>query len=613
MSLIVTAILFSVLLITIGNCDNQGLVNIEGSHQLSLYNNHLYNNDLSDQFLCNFPWARKKNNSCNDTGDNCECGDSLYETVFCQLNTSNANRSRLGILQNSCMTYDKSKNRTIVGHCLYQFVSTSTPIDGVFHEIPTRNASPLTFTHNFCKQWNRKGRLCGKCEEGYYPPVYSYSLSCVPCGSGSQWYSWIRFVIEAYLLLTIFLVIVTIFSISATSPQLSAFVLLCQNYAAPLNVKVMLSISKKSGASYFAKIIASLYGFWNLDFFRTLFPPICLHHMTILEISILEYAVAFYPLILLIVIYISIEMKVHERRGISSLWVKLHSAMSRIRQKWSLRSSIIDAFATFIILSYNKLLSVAFDTLMFTRTHDAKGHTMGYYLYSDASIRYFNTTHQPYAIVSVLVVFVFIALPVALLLIYPLKCWQSCLTCFRLRFELLRAFMDSFQGCYKDGTNGTWDCRYFAAVYPIVRILLFLLFSVTLTGLFYSIAAIVFIVLAMLVVIVRPYKDRYAKYNRIDAILILLQAMVCASVLCINFAEIKGRKYLKFSILLTGFIGCLPLFYISAVVIYRLYKRKFFHAFIRCLRATIKIRAFRRQNEQRELLGNADPSYGTFD
>ena len=36
---------------------------------------------------------------------------------------------------------------------------------------------------------------------------------------------------------------------------------------------------------------------------------------------------------------------------------------------------------------------------------------------------------------------------------------------------MLHVFMDSFQGCYKDGTEpGTRDCRWFSAVPFIIRI-----------------------------------------------------------------------------------------------------------------------------------------------
>ena len=40
--------------------------------------------------------------------------------------------------------------------------------------------------------------------------------------------------------------------------------------------------------------------------------------------------------------------------------------------------------------------------------------------------------------------------------------------------------MDAFQGHYKNGTNGTRDCRYLTAMYLLVRIVYFTIASVTL-------------------------------------------------------------------------------------------------------------------------------------
>ena len=56
-----------------------------------------------------------------------------------------------------------------------------------------------------------------------------------------------------------------------------------------------------------------------------------------------------------------------------------------------------------------------------------------------------------------------------LLLFYPMKWFQKCLNCLRLSHVALHTFVDSFAGCYKDGTEpGTRDCRYFAALYLLV-------------------------------------------------------------------------------------------------------------------------------------------------
>ena len=63
-------------------------------------------------------------------------------------------------------------------------------------------------------------------------------------------------------------------------------------------------------------------------------------------------------------------------------------------------------------------------------------------------------------------------LPALFLLLYPMKIFQKCLGCCGRRLLALHAFADVLQGCYKNGINGTRDCRYFAGLYLLLRIVL---------------------------------------------------------------------------------------------------------------------------------------------
>jgi len=71
--------------------------------------------------------------------------------------------------------------------------------------------------------------------------------------------------------------------------------------------------------------------------------------------------------------------------------------------------------------------------------------------------------------------------------------WCAC-----MRWHALHIFIDSFQGCYKDGTNGTRDCRYFAGVYLTTRLLLCIVFALTLGVYYYAAGTVVLIAIAML-------------------------------------------------------------------------------------------------------------------
>ena len=194
---------------------------------------------------------------------------------------------------------------------------------------------------------------------------------------------------------------------------------------------------------------------------------------------------------------------------------------------------------------------------------------MGLYLYYDATIEYFGDTHLPYAVLAVFVMLVFILLPLLLLLLYPMRCFQRCLGCCGVRWHALPIFIDAFQGCYKDGTDGTRDCRYFAVAFLFARISLFFIYALSQSVLFYGTALFVFISLAMAIVIMQPYKPRFSTYNAVDSVLVLLAALLCATFVCANFAELRAHKLLiMFFTSLSYIVGVLPLFYVSFITLH---------------------------------------------
>ena len=241
-----------------------------------------------------------------------------------------------------------------------------------------------------------------------------------------------------------------------------------------------------------------------------------------------------------------------------------------------MRTSIVEAFATFILLSYVKLLSVSSDLLIPTHVYHVNGSSVGLFVYYDATIEYFGREHLPYGVLAVFVLLVFIIFPLLLLLLYPMRCFQQCLSCCGVRWHALHIFIDAFQGCYKDGTNGTLDCRYFAAVFLFARILLFIIFAFSQTALFYGAGLLVLIPLAIAVVIVQPYKPRFSTYNVVDSVLVLLMALWGSTIVCINIAALEAHKWKKWSLVISFIVGLLPLFYISFITLHWMCSRRQF-------------------------------------
>ena len=148
----------------------------------------------------------------------CVCGDPVGGAVSCDQNTK-----EVSIAPYYCMTYDSKENMMVVGYCPYRNSETWT------HTLPNDSVQA---THKLCSRCHRKGHLCGECEDNYTLSLYSYDLGCVQCGDG-LWYNWFTYIAVAFLPLTLFYIIMLIFSISVTSPLLNGFVLISQLAATP--------------------------------------------------------------------------------------------------------------------------------------------------------------------------------------------------------------------------------------------------------------------------------------------------------------------------------------------------------------------------------------------
>jgi len=315
-------------------------------------------------------------------------------------------------------------------------------------------------------------------------------------------------------------------------------------------------------AAMSARVIFSIYGIWSLDFFRPLIPHICANIDTLQSLA-LDYAIAIYPLILLVTTYALIQFNTF-----NFMCRPFHRCAQYLKNQLDVKTSIVEAFATFLLLSHVKLLSVSFDLLVPTHVYYVNGSLVGTYLYYDATIEYFGDKHLPYAVLALFVMLIFILFPILLLLLYPMHFFQRCLDCCRVRWHALHIFIDAFQGCYKDGTNGTHDCRCFSTALLIARVLPFIIFAICPNGLFYGGAQIVFVSLAMMIAIMQPYKPQFSIYNAVDSVLVLLMALWCATVVSINIAAMKAQKWLKFWMILSFLLAVLPLVYLSVVILH---------------------------------------------
>ena len=84
--------------------------------------------------------------------------------------------------------------------------------------------------------------------------------------------------------------------------------------------------------------------------------------MTTIQVFSLEYLVGVYPLLLVAIAYFLV--KLHDRYSIVVyLWRPCYRVFSCFSSKLNIKTSLVQAFATFILLSYVKICNVSFDIL----------------------------------------------------------------------------------------------------------------------------------------------------------------------------------------------------------------------------------------------------------
>ena len=360
------------------------------------------------------------------------------------------------------------------------------------------------------------------------------------------------------------------FQFHVTAAEMNAFVYLCQmiTCASTLaNSYIYVHYTADSTAGHFLVVaVVTFFGIWNLDFFRYFIPSFCISSDTSTLYTVaLEYVVAIYPLVLTVVIYLCIEMHDRGVKIVVCVWRPFHVCFTRFRRRWDPKGSVINAFATFLLLSYSKLLTVSYSSLAVTELYNNRGERVGpAVVYYDASIESFSRQHLPFAVLAISVLLVFVVFPLLLLLLYPMRSFQRCLGyCSRIRWQFLHTFADAFQGCYKNGTNGTCDCRYFAGLYLFFRIVILAAF-ISPSPYMWLILIPFSVVASLSVAYFRPYKNNL--FNIIDCLAFALLGLTI-------YLLVYAVRIKSFPVQLLYVTGSIPFMYFILFILYKIFSQ----------------------------------------
>ena len=440
-----------------------------------------------------------------------------------------------------CITVTNSGQ--VVSRCPYiQQTFNSSDLHSIYRVLP-RELDEVNET--MCSAFNRKGFLCSECQDGYGLAVYRYyGLMCVKC-SHSGW-GWLWYILLEIIPSTLFFLVMIIFRVNVNSGSLTGFVFLTNIILITVYVHPSLIIIPQHVAGYWPlNIVLALYGIWSLEFLHFLVPPFCVcSSLNTLQVISLGYISALYPLLLCIITYCLIELHAKDVQLVVKLWKPFHRFFISMRKPWNIQYSVVHSFATFLLLSYAKIVFVSLTLLQSYEpvTLDVVSNTLHMMpVYSiDLGAQFFDKTHAPYGALGLLVCLLFVILPLVLILLYPTRLFPKLFSCCGVRrLQALRTFMEVFQGCYKDGVSkgSTRDYRILAGLHLIGR----LLTCACLTrqksnysiGQHYSwlLTAMPFILASVLFAILKPFHQW--SHNIINISILLWIAKMCV---CIHVA-----------------------------------------------------------------------------
>ena len=124
--------------------------------------------------------------------------------------------------------------------------------------------------------------------------------------------NWFKYIVIAYLPLTVFYCLVLLLKMSATTGSVNSLITIIQVCTSPGIVRF-----HYASHSYHTTIdwAMGVFSVLNLDFFKLNYHPFCLHpSMTTIQVFSLEYLVGVYPLLLVAITYFLV--KLHDRYSI---------------------------------------------------------------------------------------------------------------------------------------------------------------------------------------------------------------------------------------------------------------------------------------------------------
>lgn len=438
-----------------------------------------------------------------------------------------------GLLQfGHLISYNSSEEKYVVSVCPYSQFKGPNVIKEGYVRLPD-NVSELN--HYLCRMLNRTGPMCYQCITGFGPSLTSVQFQCTNCTKGT-WYGALLYAVVEFVPITVFFLLILAFRIHITSAPMTCFIAYSQ-------IVYILCIYNRADEkiNFISSVVDSrlmqaglvVYSAINLEFLHYIVPPFCISSkLHDIHIILLGYLSALYPLCLVFLSWVCVELHDRNFRPLVLLWKPFHRCCVRLRKGWNPKNDLIDAFASFFLLSYSKILyhsllligccrSIAFDKL-------GNRKEILYAKCFDPSILCKDMGHLKITIPSLIVLVLFNILPALLLVLYPIKSFRACLTKCRLDWIAITVFVEKFHGCYRDGLNGGSDMRSLSGLYFFLKLYALIYYLIPYIGnimSFWTCDSLFLVITGFFIAYSQPYVKKYMTIS--DILLFINGTIIC--------------------------------------------------------------------------------------
>ena len=483
----------------------------------------------------------------------CICSPYLAFRITCQ-QMEHTSYLKLG----NCAFYNNVTGDTIVGACPYIFPEHL--FVNQFLKLP-QNVNKLNSA--ICSNLTREvgQSMCGRCINGTGPSVTSVGSQCVECRAVNVLY----YILLRYLPATIIFLVILSLQVNVVLAPMAHSILYCNilifNMQSYFGLFTMLSFSENY-YKFIMKALLSLNTIWSFEPLLFLSPPLCFStHIDEIDILYFEILANLYPFLLLLVAYVVIELHARGFKPVVFLWRPLHQSFICWRRSWNPTASLVQSFATIFFFSYAKLLFLVDIPLRHTDFINQHGKIIHGLTatYIDPTVHYGDRQHI-YLLGSSAAILIFIILPpILILMAYPTRLFRRLQNRLSSRVNLaIDTFVSTFQGCYKDGLNGTRDYRAMSggilAIFVVVMIVKYICSMLVevrdrqpiILG---QLTILILIALTVLMAVLKPYKSEFANHTGVCLTALLAAGATLYLFLSVNARHVEMAIYVGVALL----------------------------------------------------------------